>query len=716
MVMSKPWESKGSGLQLPDLGRMLEAAENCRVTGRLAEGEALCRRVLAVWPGQPEATQLLGLLSYARGNLDLALDYLRRACRAPQAPARYWSNLAELCRQKRLLPEGERAARRAVALDATMAGGWNNLGIILQESGELEESRICLERALELEPDNPESHNNLANTCKRLDLLEAAEHHWGRALALRPDYPEALSNMVSLLTEQGHYALAEDYGRRALRLNPKLADAYLNLAALATACFNHEAALDLLDALLRVAPDHAEGMAARALALRHLDRLDAALVAARRAVALAPEKPEIRQALGNVLQTMGQVEEALATFGQVETMLGAKPELALISQGRLLMEHGRAAEAKAAFERALAAVPYSAGAWNGFADLHKFAAGDPHIATMEAQLAAGKPSSDAQRTLLHFALGKAFLDIGDSDKAFLYLNQGNAMKRAATVYDAAASRRWMASIIEACSAEALSRLGGSGAPSRLPVFVIGMPRSGTTLIEQILASHSEVHGAGELKYLYRLVNRFGRYPGSVASLDAPRLAELGRDYLAQVAPLAGGRRHVVDKMPSNFLYAGLIPLLLPGARIIHCRRDPVDTCLSCYSKIFSDEQSFTYDLAELGSYHRSYQQLMAHWRSVLSPSQFIEVDYEAVVDDTEAQARRLLEFLELPWEEACLTFYRTERPVRTASVNQVRQPVYRSSSGRWRQHARNLGPLLAALGIAPETAVKTTGRRKKAKG
>jgi tetratricopeptide (TPR) repeat protein len=716
MVMSKPWESEGSGLQLPDLGRMLQAAEDCRVTGRLAEGEALCRRVLSVSPGHPEATHLLGLLAYAHGNLDLALDYLRQACRAPQAPARHLSNLAELCRQARLLPEGERAARRAVALDGTMAGAWNNLGIILQESGELEESRTCLERALELKPDNAEAHNNLANTCKRLDLLEAAERHWQRALALRPDYPEALSNTVVLLTEQGHYALAEEYGRRALRLNPKLEDAYVNLASLATACFNHEAALELLDALLRVAPDHAEGMAARALALRQLDRLDAAHAAARRAVALAPESADIHLALGVVLQAMGRVEEALATFEQAETLSGGTAERALISQGRLLMEHGRTTEAQAAFERALAAVPHSAGAWSGYADLHKFTPGDPHLAAMEAQLAAGKPPPGAQRTLLHFALGKAFLDIGDSDKAFLHLNQGNAMKRAATIYDAAASRRWMTSISEACSAEVLNRLAGSGVPSRLPIFVLGMPRSGTTLVEQILASHSEVHGAGELKYLHRLANRFGPYPASVARLDAPRLAELGRAYLAQVVPFAGGRRHVVDKMPSNFLYAGLIPLLLPGARIIHCRRDPVDTCLSCYSKLFGDEQSFTYDLVELGAYHRAYQQLMAHWRSVLPAGQFIEVDYEAVVDDTEREARRLLDFLELPWEEACLTFYRTERPVRTASVNQVRQPVYRSSSGRWRQHARKLGPLLAALGIAPDPAAQIADPGQGARG
>jgi hypothetical protein len=233
------------------------------------------------------------------------------------------------------------------------------------------------------------------------------------------------------------------------------------------------------------------------------------------------------------------------------------------------------------------------------------------------------------------------------------------------------------------------------------VFVVGMPRSGTTLVEQILASHGAVFGAGELQHVQTLVTGLGDFPASVPRLAPDQLQAFGQRYLDTVTPLARGKIRLVDKMPVNFVYAGLIRLILPEARIIHCRRDPVDTCLSCYSKLFTAEQSFSYDQTEIGQFHRDYQKITAHWRAVLPATHFLEVDYEAVVEDVEAQARRMLAFLELEWDPACLDFHLTKRPVKTASVNQVRQPVYKSSAGRWRQHAAQLAPLLAALEITP---------------
>jgi hypothetical protein len=233
----------------------------------------------------------------------------------------------------------------------------------------------------------------------------------------------------------------------------------------------------------------------------------------------------------------------------------------------------------------------------------------------------------------------------------------------------------------------------------MPIFVLGMPRSGTTLIEQILASHPEIQGAGELRVLQRISDSLGNYPDAVTRLTQPELARLGVAYLAQIRPFAAGRAHVVDKMPANFLLVGLIHLILPNARIIHCRRNAVDTCLSCYTKLFGGEQTFAYDLRELGLFNRAYQKLMNHWGGLLPPDRFFEVDYEAVIENLEGEARRLTAFLGLPWDEACLTFYEAKRPVRTASVNQVRQPIYRSSVGRWKSYAAQLRPLLEALGI-----------------
>jgi hypothetical protein len=297
-------------------------------------------------------------------------------------------------------------------------------------------------------------------------------------------------------------------------------------------------------------------------------------------------------------------------------------------------------------------------------------------------------------------LGKAFLDIGDSEEAFRHYDEANRLKRK-NAYDPDANARWMARIAEAFSSALLREKAETGARSPLPVFVVGMPRSGTTLIEQILASHPSVHGAGELGTLHALSDRIEGFPTSVSGLSGPQLKALGEAYLAHVTGMAGGRRHVVDKMPSNFLLCGLIRLVLPDAKVIHSRRDPVDTCLSCYTELFAGEQAFTYNQTELGRHHRAYQALMTHWRKTLPASHFIEVDYETVVDGVESQARRMLDFLGLPWDEAVLRFHETQRPVRTASVNQVRQPIYRTSAGRWRKHAAQLGPLLEAPGRFP---------------
>ncbi len=669
--------------------------------GQMDQAEILCQRVLATWPGQSDAMHLLGLMAHQFGNPDLAISHLRVACQAPRAPAVYFSNLAEMLRQQGLLAEAETMARRAVARDESGHGAWNNLGIILQELDQLEESRVCLERVLALQPDNAEAHNNLGNTCKRLGRLEEAERLWRRAQALRPDYAEPHSNLSRLLNEQGRLDPAAEHAHRAIALNPRLADAYVNLAAVETSRARHAEALRWLDALLAFAPMHGSGLASRALVLKRLDRLEEARASAEAAVAANPNHAEAHNALGLVLQALGRTDAALAAYERAAALPGTAAEKALVNRAIHFMEHGRAADARAAFDRALAAFPDSALALFNRADLVTFTPDEPTIERMRVLLAPGGTQSRTERMLLHFALGKALLDIDDSAGAFHHLHHGNRLKRATIAHDAAATGRWMARIAATFDRALLERYAGAGATSAMPVFVLGMPRSGTTLVEQILASHPAIHGAGELRQMRHLVEGLGNYPDSVAGLTPARARALGEAYLARIMPLAEGRRHVVDKMPSNFLHAGLIRLILPEARIIHCRRHPADTCLSCYSKLFADEQSFAYDMGELGRFHRDYQTLMAHWRAVLPDSRLLEVEYEAVVADLEGEARRMLAFLGLPWDLACLGFHRTRRVIRTASVAQVRQPIHRGSAGRWRRHADQLGPLLLALGISP---------------
>ena len=681
-----------------DLGQALSKAYGHWNAGQSDQAEQWCQRVLAVWPGQADALHLMGLMAHAFGNLDVAIVHLRQACLAPRAPAAYSSNLAEMCRQRGLLVEGEAAARRAVAQDPSLIEGWNNLGILLQEAGKFAESRVALERVVASRPQWAEAHNNLGNTCKRLGLLDEAQRRYEQAIALRGDYAEAHSNLSNLLVDRGDYVAAEESARRAIEYNPQLADAYLNLANSQCSRQRYVEALRWLDALAGFAPIHQGGLSARARTLLRLDRLPEALNCAQRAVTVAPQSSEAHNCAGQVLQALGRHQEAVAEFDRAIALPGVELEDAMINRAVAFMEAGRNQEANAAYDDVERAFPQSMRAVLARSELKRYKAEDPEIPRLESFVAQPSKHTFTDGLAAHFALGKMYLDAGDAPKAFEHLHKGNRLKRGTYDFDIALTEKWIRGFEQVFTPALLTRLTGAGDPSAVPLFIVGMPRSGTSLIEQILASHPAVHGAGELPFLRMMVEGLGGYPEVVGKLAPKDLAELGQRYVQAVAPLSN-RAHVVDKMPANFLYAGLAHLALPNARLIHCRRNAVDTCVSCYSKLFSSEQLFTYDLGELGRFYRGYERLMGHWRQILPPDRFIDVDYEAVVENLEGEARRLLEWLGLPWDAACLRFHETERVVRTASLVQVRQPIYRSSMGRWRKYSEHLQPLLAALEI-----------------
>jgi tetratricopeptide (TPR) repeat protein len=584
-------------------------------------------------------------------------------------------------------------------MDNNLAAGWNNLGIILQEAGKLEESLSCLERVVTLQPGYAEAHNNLGNTLKRLGRLEAARGYYEQALKIIPSYAEALSNLSNLLNDLARPDEALDLARRAIEANPRLSDAYINAAAVEVARQRYPEALRWIDALLSYAPVHVGGLGVRSTILRRMGRLDEALADARRATAASPENGEAQNILGEALQAQDKLDEALAAFDRAALSLGFVAEKALLNRGVLFMENGDRAAAKVAFEDVLDRYPRSASAWFNLTDLHRFSPGDPAIAKMESLLASDGVQVQADRTALHFALGKACLDAKDPDRAFAHLEAGNRQKRATFDYDPSAIDAWFSEIISAFPVELLQSPTIEQNGSDLAVFVIGMPRSGTTLVEQILASHPAVFGGGEMATLHEIVNQVGGVGAIAQKLTLENEAALGQLYLDSIRPLATHHRRVIDKMPSNFLFAGLIHRILPGARIIHVQRDPVDTCLSCYTKLFTREQLFSYDQSELAGFYNNYRRLMDHWRAALPAECFIEVSYEDVVADIETQARRLVDFCGLDWNAACLQFHQTQRTIRTASLNQVRLPIYNSSVGRWQPYARFLGPLLAGLGV-----------------
>jgi tetratricopeptide (TPR) repeat protein len=423
--------------------------------------------------------------------------------------------------------------------------------------------------------------------------------------------------------------------------------------------------------------------------------------------AIDPDHFFAKVGLASAQISMGRHAEAIALC---RAAVAAQPDFppALSVLGLALAEMGDIEEATAVSTRAVALAPNRPEFCYNLARLYKVRRGDPVLDALEAALPGAAWLSPREACWLRFGLAKAYDDIGERDLGFARLLEGNAIRRREVVYDEANALGAMDRIRAIFTAEFMASREGLGDSSDVPVFIVGMPRSGTTLVEQVLASHPAVFGAGERTDLRRTVERLSGvlpFMEAVSDIGGEQLRGMGAAYVAALRPLAPDVARITDKMPANFHFAGLIHLILPKARIIHVMRDPVDTCLSCFSKLFTSGQNYSYDLAELGRFHRAYQRLMAHWRKVLPPDVMLEVKYEDLVDDLESEARRILAHCELPWDDACLEFHKTSRAVNTASMTQVRQPIYRGSVGRWRPDSALLRPLLEALEGDMEAAV-----------
>jgi Flp pilus assembly protein TadD len=460
-------------------------------------------------------------------------------------------------------------------------------------------------------------------------------------------------------------------------------------------------------AILKQYPNHFETLTQLAFVLSSLERMEEAARYLRKALNQRPNSAAAHTLLAWTLQMLDRHEEALERVGRAITLDPERADSHAIL-ATVLADLGRYDEALRALARAIEHAPDRARFYYYWGQITRWAADDPRRAALEALAHKQESLPLADQVDLHFALAKACADCGDTERAFRRQIAGGKLQRRIFKYDEAATLREFDDLCRAFDADWMRRHQGAGDPSPLPVFILGMPRSGTSLVEQILASHPKVRAFGERATFNDALAQICRMPTVPPSLahraahwpDA-ELRRLGELYLAATrrdAPAAATR--ITDKLPANFQYVGLIHAALPNARIIHTCRDPVDTCLSAFSILFSGfAQLHSYDLGELGRYYRAYQKVMTHWRTVLPAGVMLDVQYEAVVDDLEQQARRIVAHCGLEWDDACLEFHKTNRAVRTISHAQVRQPIYRSSVGRPRPPRDLLLPLLEALGV-----------------
>lgn len=596
--------------------------------GKEAFAVPIFEQILSIAPDHPDTLHMMGFLAFRHGRVDESAELIGRAIALqPDNPA-FQGNFGAVMNEMGLWEQAEAACRKAIDLAPGYPDALNNLAISLSEQGRLEEAGEACAEAIESRPDFPPIRITLGNLRRRQGRLEEAVEAYREAVSLAPGNALAQGSLGAALREVGRLEEAEAACRRAVELAPHQAEAQVVLGTVLLARNEGEGALAAFRKAADLNPGHAEARLDLAAALFRLGRAEEALEAYREAGAISVAAARARDGLGVVLLAVG-----------------------------------RLVEARAAFREALDLDPHLAVTWYNLSSAgEKFTPADQ--AAMEGLL---KQESlpDKGRSALHFALGDLHDRAGRLAEAFEHYRQGNELRHRS--FDADGHDRRVEAIVAAFPAGAFAGWTREGA-SELPVFVVGMPRSGTSLVEQIAASHPMVFGAGELD--------------AVAGLEPDGAAA----HLARLQALAPWAARVVDKTPNNFLHLGAIARMFPGARVIHCRRDARDTALSCYQQNFAAGHAWTARMAGIARYHAAYLRLMAHWREVL-PLPLLEIAYEDLVAEPEGQSRRLVEFLGLPWDPACLEFHKTERLVRTASAAQVRQPIHGGSVGRWKAYA-----------------------------
>lgn len=537
--------------------------------------------------------------------------------------------------------------------------------------------------------------------------IPTAIDKYARVLKGRPNHFGALRNLGVLKLQAGAFGEAIKLFKKAIRVDSGAVEVRRDLARALLAAGQMHATVATYREALQLEPNVPTTHLDLAAVLHTLGRRTEALKHYRRAIAIKPDFGEAYNDMGVLLRELRRFDDALEAFTHA-VFFNRQTAMCQANLGGMLLAKGRISDAVAAFEAAIALEPRRAQFLYYLAEAKTFAANDPHLALMATLLRDIASLQRQDQAALHFALGKVLTDTGNHVGSFSHFIEGNRLKRSEQSYDETAVLAEIDQIQDTFSPEFMRKRAGGGRPSTLPVFVVGMPRSGSTLVAQILSSHAKIAGAGEIDDFGNAVASLEdrrNPPGTVTSISAPArgltetsVNSLARRYLNAIATLAHGAERVVDKALTNFLHLGLIHLALPNARIIHIKRNPVDTCISCFSKMFAAGHGFSYDLAELGRYYRAYQRLMEHWSRVLPPGAVMDVNYEDLVTDIEGQSRRMIEYCGLEWDPACLRFYESERWVHTSSVVQVRRPVYDSSVGRSSQYGNLLGPLLTALG------------------
>lgn len=577
---------------------------------------------------------------------------------------------------------------------------WLLLGRTHSNLQSWEEAIACFRTVLELRPKDPNAHFQMGNVFLALRRYPEAIASYERSLVIVPQWPEALNNVGRALHLSGEPEQAIPRFEQVLSLDPNLSTTAVNLALAYRDVGQYLKAIECLQRALRLKPNWPPVQVMLGQVYTDIGMHDFAVRCFQDAIAQEPGSEAAYLHLGNAYRFQGRLDLALDTFRQVARLNPSSAEAA-VGEAIIHEYAGRQEQTVQAVRGLLDRGVQNADLLSLFADICKRMNACDEAVKRISEALYSKTLSATGRTMLWFSLGKLYDDRGNYERAFESFSEGNRLMKVG--HDPAIHRSHVGRIMEAFSRAAVRDMPRASNGSDKPVFVIGMPRSGTTLLEQMLSGHPQIHGAGELSdvstFVQSLPYRLGTqrlFPECLGDLTQRHVDDMAAEYLATIQAIAPAARFVVDKMPHNFLYLGLINLLFPKARVIHCTRDPLDTCLSVYFQYFGPRIPYAYRLDHIAAFYTEYRRLMQHWEETLDIEQ-TTVAYADLVGDAEATMRRTLSFLGLSWASECLTFHTRRQRALTASYQQVRRPLYKTSLERWRNYEPYLDPLRTAL-------------------
>lgn len=652
------------------------------------------------------------------GNLKTALDHAGKLLETD--PPRAAEQAQEILKQApdvpgamhieavayRLMGEAERALDILEKLAGMMPDVppiLHQLGMAYGAVGRSIEAINTLKRAVEVDPKFADAWRSLAEQYSVAGLEEMSRQAYDKHLSVTARHPDIIAAADFLL--KGNLNKAEALTRGVLKQFPTDVTAIRILADIGIKVGRYEDAQNLLERCLELAPRFDLARHSYVTVLFRRQNIEGALIELEKLLKKEPENPNYWILKGTILVRKGDHKAALEIYERILKDYPDQPN-AQMNYGHTLKSIGRIDETVAAYRKSIELRPNTGEAYWSLANLKTYAFSDAEIEAMLAEVTEEGEGTAEDQSHLAFALGKAYEDREQYDLSFKYYSRGNAIRSINHRYDPKRNIYDTARQIQTVSADFLAKHKGTGASAADPIFIVGLPRAGSTLLEQILSSHSEVEGTAELTDIIAISRRLGgkerhtgvsKYPEILEELTSDQLRELGEGYIKSTQIQRGSSPYFIDKMPNNFQHIGLIHLILPNAKIIDARRHPMAGCFAGFKQLFARGQTFTYGLEKIGHYYRDYIKLMDHWDEVL-PDRVHRVHYEDMIADSETEIRKLLDYCGLEFEESCLRFWETERAIRTPSAEQVRQPIYTSGLEQWRHYEDHLGPLKEALG------------------